>query len=94
MASSQIVERVEVHRRVFTNRRVRAAAGLDADDAVGRERPASHQKLHVLSREDVVGDHAETVVVAHALAQGVDERGFPGADRTANSEPHRSRVAS
>ena len=56
MARGHLVERVEVHRRVLADRRVRAAAGLHADDAVGRQRLAAHEELHVLAREDVVGD--------------------------------------
>ena len=88
MPPRQLVERVEVHRRVLTDRGVRTAAGLHADDAIGRQRLAAHQELHVLAREDVVGDHAELVVVAHALAQRIDQRGLPGSDRTADAEPH------
>ena len=94
MAPRQLVERVEVHRRVLANRRVRTAAGLHADDAVGGQRLAAHEKLHVLAREDVVGDDAELVVVAHALAQRVDERRLARADRSADAEAHRARRAS
>ena len=88
MTPRQLVERVEVHRRVLANRGVRTAAGLHADDPVGGQRLAAHQELHVFPREDVVGHHAELIAVAHALAQRVDQRGLARADRTADAEPN------
>ena len=65
---------------------MRAAAGLDADDAIGRQRLAAHEKLHVLAREDVVGDDAEPIALAHRLAQRVDERGLARTDRSADAD--------
>ena len=53
-----------------------------------RQRLAAHEKLHVLAREDVVGDHAEPIAVAHRLAQRVDERGLPRTDRSADADAH------
>src|SRR5262249_52763455 len=86
MAGGHLLERVEVHRRVLTNGRVRAAAGLHTDNPIGGERLASDEELHVLLGEDVVGDHAQPVAVAHRLAQAVDERRFSRADRAADSD--------
>ena len=71
---------------------MRTAAGLHADDPVGRERFAAHQELHVFAGEDVVGHHAELIAVAHPLAQRVDQRGLPGSDRPADPEAN-SRTA-
>ena len=48
--------RREVDRGVLADRRVRAAAGLDAGDALGRERAGAHQIFGVPLGVDVVGD--------------------------------------
>ena len=40
VAASSASMAAEVHRRIFADRRVRAAAGLDADDALGARAPA------------------------------------------------------
>ena len=55
----ELGDRGEVHRRVVAHRRVRAGAGLHADDALGREHAGERRPdvLGVLLREDVVGDH-------------------------------------
>jgi hypothetical protein len=82
------VERIQVHRRILANRCMRTAAGLHTDDPIGRERLAANEKVHVLAREDVIGDDAELVVLAHPLAQHVDERRFTGSHRSANAETH------
>src|SRR5262245_51678382 len=83
------VEGLEVHRRVLADRGVRAAAGLDADDAIRRQRLAAHEEFHVLAREDVVGDDTEPVLLAHRLAQRVHERGLARTDRSANADTER-----
>ena len=62
-------DRLEVDRCVLADRRVRAAAGLDADDALGRRAPRRDEELLVLLGVDVVGDDGEVVAVAHRLAQ-------------------------
>src|SRR5688572_28087347 len=62
-AARQAVDRLEVDRRVLADRGVRAAAGLDADDALGRERLVAHQELRVLLGIDVVGHHRDVVLV-------------------------------
>src|ERR1041384_3367703 len=46
-------------------RRVRPPPGLPPEEATGRERFAAQEELHVLAREDVVGDAAEPVPAAH-----------------------------
>src|SRR2546425_2458540 len=65
----ELVERVEVHRRVLANGGMRASAGLHPDDAIVGQRLAAHQQLHVLAREDGVRDDAEPVTLAHRLAE-------------------------
>ena len=76
----QAVDRVEVDRRVLADRRVRAAARLDADDALLGQRPAAHQELGVLLGVDVVRHHGDVVPVAQPLAERVDQRGLARAD--------------
>ena len=69
---------------------MRAAAGLDADDALGRERAGARQELGVLLGVDVVGDDGDVVVVAHRLAQALDQRGLARADRAADADAQRT----
>src|ERR1041384_2536569 len=88
MPRRHLLDRIEVHRRVFTNRRVRAAARLDADDAVGRERLAAHEELHVFPGEDVVGDDAQAIAIAHRLAERVDQRRLARPHRPADPQTH------
>ena len=86
MTRGELVQRIEIHRRVFANRGVGTPARLHADDPVGRQRLTADEKLHVLAREDIVGDHAEAIAIPHRLAERVDECGFPGSDRTADPD--------
>ena len=53
--------RGEIDRGILADRGVRAAAGLDADDAVGLERAGARQELGVLLGVDVVGDDGDVV---------------------------------
>ena len=85
-ARLQVVDRGEVHRGVLADRGVRAAAGLDADDALGRQRLGADQELGVLAGVDVVGDHGELIALAQRLAQGVEQGGLAGADRAADAD--------
>src|SRR5262245_34734019 len=89
MARRHGVERLEVHRRVLADRGVGPPAGLDADDAIRRQRLAAHEEFHVLAREDVVGDDTEPVPLAHRLAQRLDERGLARPHRSANADTER-----
>src|SRR6185295_9680259 len=86
MPRGHLVQRVEVQRGVLADGGVRTPAGLHADDPIGRQGFAADEKLHFLAREDVVGDDAEPILLAHRLAQGVDERGFAGADRSTDAD--------
>ena len=76
----------EVDRGVLADRGVRAAAGLDAEDAFGRERAGAGQELGVLLGVDVVGDRGDVVVVAEALAERIHQRGLAGADGAADAD--------
>ena len=80
-------DRREIDRGVLADRGVRATAGLDADDAVGLERAGARQELGVLLGVDVVGDDGDVVVVAHRLAQALDQSGLARADRAADAHP-------
>src|SRR5262249_52499443 len=71
------------------NRRVWAAASFDAHDALRRQRPGTRENQLVFLRVDVVRDHIDVVVVAKALAQRFDERGFAGSNRTADPDAQR-----
>src|SRR5438093_1182785 len=85
--------RLKVHGRVFPDRRVGAAARLDADDPRGRQGAAPDQKLRVLLRVDVVGDHGHVEPVAQPQAQRLGQRGLARADGTADSDLQRAREA-
>ena len=89
--SQQAANRFEVDGRVLANRRVRAAAGLDADDALGRQRPAPREELGVFLRIDVVGDHGHVHARSQPQAERLGQRGLPGADGTADPDLERLR---
>ena len=61
------------------------ASGLHPDDARLIQGLTADQEPGVLLGVDVVGDHADLVVVAQALAQGVQQGGLAGADGTADA---------
>ena len=69
---------------------MRAAAGLDADDALRRQRAGAGQELGILLGVDVVGDDGDVVAVAHVLAEAIDQRRLAGADRPADADAKRS----
>src|SRR5690606_29246092 len=80
------VHRRQVHRRILADRGVRAAAGLDPQDAIRRQRPRAGQELGVFARVDVVGDRGDLEALAQVLAQGVHQRRLAGPDRAADAD--------
>ncbi len=66
-----IGDRGEVHRGVLADRGMRAAAGLDAGDAIRRQRSRAHQEFRIPFGVDVVGDRGDVV------AAGPSARFFP-----------------
>src|SRR6185369_14013365 len=76
----------EVDRRVLADRGMRAAAGLDADDPLRRERFVAHQELRVFLGIDVVRDHCDVVALAQRAAQRERQRRLARADRTADAD--------
>src|SRR5262249_56773388 len=81
-ATGYVRDGCEVDRGVLADRGVRAAAGLDPDDALRVERPRAGQELRVLLGIDVIGDDRDVVAVAHMLAEagleGGPARAAPG----------------
>src|SRR5262249_50703001 len=82
-----LVDRRQVHRRIFADGGVRAAARFDAHDALGRQRPGARQDQLVFLRVDIVRDDVDVVVVAETLAERFDERGLAGTNRTTDPDP-------
>jgi hypothetical protein len=76
----------EVDRGILANRGVRATAGLDAEDSLLRQRRVLDEELRVFGGVDVVGHHAEAVLVAQGEAQGQGEGGLAGADRASDAD--------
>src|SRR5206468_6858682 len=76
----------EVGRRVLPDRRVRAPAGLDADDPLGRQRTAAHEELGVLLRVDVVGDDRHVELGRKAPAEHLGQRGLARADGSTDAD--------
>ncbi len=68
---------------------MRAAARLDADDALGRERLVAHQELRVLLGIDVVGHHRDVQPLAQRLAERERERRLAGTYGAANADTQR-----
>ena len=60
-AARQVGDAGEVDRGVLADRGVRAAAGLDAQDALGRQGAGAGEELRVLLGVDVVGDGGDVV---------------------------------
>ena len=79
-------DRLEVDRGVLADGRVRAAAGLDAEDALRRQGIVAHQELGVLAGVDVVGHRRDLVALAQAPAQQQRQRGLAGTDRPADTD--------
>ena len=69
---------------------MRAAARLDAHDALGRQRASLGEDALILLGVDVVGDGGDVVGVAHPLAQLLHERRLAGADRSTDADPQGS----
>ena len=85
----QVLGRVDVDRDVVAHGRVRAGAGFDADDALGRERPGPHQELGILAGEDVVGDHRHAQAIGEPPAEHVDQGRLARPDRPADADADR-----
>ena len=71
---------------------MRAAAGLDAHDALLRQRLQPRQHHGVLLGVDVVGDDGDRELVAHRLAEFFRKRCLTRADRAADTDTKRSVV--
>src|SRR3546814_14042025 len=65
-------------RSILADRRMRAAAGLDAGDAQRIERAGADQELGILLGVDVVGDDGDVPVVAQMAAEPFDQRRLAG----------------
>ncbi len=85
-AFAHVGDRGEVDGGVLADRRMRAAARLDAHDALGRQRARFDQDARVLLGVDVVGDRRDVERAAEALAKLLHERRLAGADRPADTD--------
>ena len=85
--------RFEIHRGVFADRGVRAAAGFDGEDALGRQASAAGQDLRVLAGVDVVGDDGQVDARVERARQAFDQRRLAGADRSADADTYRAHDA-
>ena len=65
--------RRQIDRRIFADRRVRAATGLHPDHPILRQDLHPHQGLGVLLRIDVVGDHPDGAMGVQRLGEGCGE---------------------
>src|SRR5262245_26349486 len=83
-------DRGEIDRSVLADRGVRAAAGLDASDPLGRKRPGPHEIFGIPLCVNVIGDRCDLVAVAQPLAQRVHQRGLARADRAADPDAQRT----
>jgi hypothetical protein len=81
----QSVDGLEVDRGILANRRVQAAAGFNADDALWRRRPMVHQESGVLGGVDVVGDDGHVDLLAQGLAECQGQGSLAGTDGTADT---------
>ena len=86
------VDGFEVDGAILADGRVGAAAGFHAQDALGGQGTADGEQALVFLGVDVVGDGDEVVVIAHGLAQHLQQRGFAGADGAADAHAQRGQV--
>src|SRR3954462_14776945 len=84
------VDRGEFDRAVLADGGVRAAAGLDAHDALLGQGAGDGQDARILLGVDIVGDGAKVVAPAKALAERLHERRLARADRTADADAQRT----
>ena len=86
MALRHLVDGGEIDRGILADRRVRAAAGLHAHDAVFGQRLQPVEDQRILLGVDVVGDGGDGIVSAHRLAELFGQRRLAGADRAADAD--------
>src|SRR5262245_59517002 len=67
-----------------------ASARLYADDVIGGQGLAAYEKLHVLAGENVVRDDAKPIVLAHHLAERMNQRRLAGADGATDADAKRA----
>src|ERR1700722_6238822 len=82
----EIGNRLQVHRGIFANGRMRAGTSLNSADAIGGKRPLPQQEFSVLLGVDVVGHDGEIVFWPEALAKAIDESRLSGANRTGDTD--------
>ena len=93
MATVYLGDGRQVDRGVLADGGVRAAAGLDAQDAVLWQGLQPVEDQGVLLGVDVVGHDGDAPAVAHLLAELLDQGGLARADRAADADPQRSILA-
>ena len=86
MRSLQLIDRFQIHRGIFPDRGMRAAAGFDTQHAIGRKRTLANKELGVLARVDVVGDHGQVEGRPEGAAQLLDQRRLARPDRPAHAQ--------
>ena len=69
IAAPEVGDRGEIDRGILADRGVRASAGLDAEDALRRQRAGADQELGVLAGVDVVGDGRDVVAPRESCLQ-------------------------
>ena len=76
----------QVDAGVLADRRVWAAARLDAHDPLRRQRPGARQELRVFLGVDVVGDGCDVVERRQGAAQPIHQRRLPRANGAADTD--------
>src|SRR5580704_4066015 len=84
------LDRGEIHGSILPNRRMRAAACLDAHNALRRQRLRTCENELVFLRVNIVGNHVNVVVVPEPLAQRFNKRRFARANRAADPDAQRA----
>src|SRR5437660_1230097 len=87
---AQLVDRLQVAGDVVPDGGMRAAASLDRHHPLRRHHPEAEQRLGILPRVDVVGDHRSVEAPGEEAAQGGDQRCLPGPHRAADAHPERA----
>ena len=90
MRALQLLDGLQIHGRVFADRGMRTASGLDAGHSIGRQDALADQKFGILAGVNVVRDDSQVHRRPEALAQHMNQRGLPAADWSGDADAKRA----
>ncbi len=92
MCTLQCSDGIQVHRGIFSDRRMRTPSGLDAQHTVRWQNALAYQKLGVLSSVNIIRDYCQVYARPKSLAQDMHQRRLSTSYRTCNTKPECSHI--